>query len=51
MAPYRGFIQEEQDRLQRVAAGLDEVSDRLAALETALGEAAPAVSNESPAGG
>jgi len=51
MAPYRGFIQEEQDRLHRVAAGLDEVSGRLAALETALGEAAPAVSDESKAGG
>jgi hypothetical protein len=41
MAPYRGFILDEQSRLQRVAAGLDEVSGRLAALESALGEAAP----------
>ena len=40
MEPYRDFILEEQDRLQRVAAGLDEVSARLAALESALGDAA-----------
>jgi hypothetical protein len=42
MAPYRRFVLEEEDRLQRVAAGLDEVSGRLAALESAVGEAAPA---------
>jgi len=42
MAPYRGFILEEQGRLQRVASGLDEVSERLRALESAVGEAAPA---------
>jgi len=42
MAPYRSFVLEEEDRLQRVAAGLDEVSGRLVALESAVGEAAPA---------
>jgi len=41
MAPYRRFVLEEEDRLQRVADGLDEVSGRLAALESAVGEAAP----------
>jgi len=41
MAPYRRFVLEEKDRLQQVAAGLDEVSDRLAKLESAVGEAAP----------
>ncbi|MCX6026214.1 MAG: dynamin family protein [Chloroflexi bacterium] len=42
MAPYRRFVLEEEDRLRRVAAGLDEVSGRLATLESAVGEAAPA---------
>jgi hypothetical protein len=42
MAPYRRFVFEEEDRLQRMAAGLDEVSGRLAVLEWALHEAAPA---------
>ncbi len=42
MAPYRQFVFEEEDRLQRVAAGLDEVTGRLAALESAVAEAAPA---------
>jgi small GTP-binding protein len=42
MAPYRSFVLEEEDRLQRIAAGLDEVSGRLAALEAAVDEAAPA---------
>ena len=42
MAPYRRFVLEEEDRLQRVAAGLREVSGRLAALESAVGEAGSA---------
>jgi small GTP-binding protein len=42
MAPYRSFVLEEEDRLRRIAAGLDEVSGRLAALESAVDEAAPA---------
>jgi hypothetical protein len=42
MAPYRRFVLAEEDRLQRVAAGLDDVSGRLAALELAVDEAAPA---------
>jgi uncharacterized protein YmfQ (DUF2313 family) len=42
MAPYRRFVDEEETRLQRVTAGLDEVSSRLAALESAVDEAAPA---------
>ncbi len=42
MAPYRRFVLEEEERLRGVAAGLDEVSRRLAALESAVGEAAPA---------
>jgi small GTP-binding protein len=41
IAPYRRFVLEEEDRLQRVAAGLDEVTGRLAALESAVGEVAP----------
>ena len=41
IAPYRRFVLEEGDRLQRVAAGLDEISARLAALESDVGEAAP----------
>jgi hypothetical protein len=41
MAPYRRFVLEEEDRLQRVAAGLDEVSGRLAELESAVDDAAP----------
>lgn len=41
MAPYRRFVLAEEDRLQQVTSGLDEVSDRLAALEMAVGEAAP----------
>jgi small GTP-binding protein len=42
MAPYRKFVFEEEDRLQRVTAGLDEVTGRLAALESAVAEATPA---------
>ena len=42
MAPYRRFVLEEEGRLQRVATGLDEVSGRVAALESLLGQAAPA---------
>ena len=42
MAPYWHFVHEEQDRLQRVVAGLDEISGRLTALESAVDEAAPA---------
>jgi hypothetical protein len=34
MAPYRRFVLEEEGRLQQVANGLDEVSGRLAALES-----------------
>jgi hypothetical protein len=42
MAPYRRFVEEEEGRLQVVAAGLDEVSGKLVALESAVDEAAPA---------
>ncbi|MBN1438697.1 MAG: dynamin family protein [Anaerolineales bacterium] len=42
MAPYRNFVRGEEDRLERVSAGLDEISGRLAALEAAVDEAAPA---------
>jgi small GTP-binding protein len=42
LAPYRHFVLEEEDRLRRVAAGLDEVSGRLAKLESDVGEVAPA---------
>jgi small GTP-binding protein len=42
MAPYRRFVLAEEDRLQRVATGLDEVSGRLVALESAVDEVAPA---------
>ncbi|MGB7536992.1 MAG: dynamin family protein [Anaerolineales bacterium] len=42
MAPYRDFVDEEEGRLERVTSGLDEVTNRLAALESALDEAAPA---------
>jgi small GTP-binding protein len=42
MAPYRDFVDAEEGRLERVDAGLDEVIRRLAALELALDEAAPA---------
>jgi hypothetical protein len=41
MAPYRDFVLEEEDRLQRVATELDDVSVRLAALDSAVSEAAP----------
>jgi small GTP-binding protein len=41
MAPYRSFVLEEEGRLQRVTAGLDDVSGRLAALDSAVSEAAP----------
>jgi hypothetical protein len=41
MAPYRRFVEEEEGRLRVVTAGLDEVSGKLAALESAVDEAAP----------
>ncbi len=41
MAPYREFVDGEEIRLERIAAGLDEVSTRLVALEAAVEEAAP----------
>jgi len=41
MAPYWRFVHEEQERLQRVATGLNEVSGQLTALESAVSEAAP----------
>jgi len=40
-APYRRFVLEEEDRLRRVATELDDVSVRLAALDSAVSEAAP----------
>jgi small GTP-binding protein len=41
MAPYRRFLLEEEDRLRRVATGLEEVSGRLAKLESDVCEVAP----------
>ncbi len=42
MAPYRQFVFEEEARLRAVADGLDEIAERVTALEADVGQAAPA---------